>query len=346
MKWLNARWQELTGRYRKGFFLWLLCILLFGISGLCTWLVTKNLYDQQAADRWSKEEEYAQISCFYPMSVALSDFDFLSLHHKVEEALQAEAMEAVTEDAKLFVDAYSVSGKLTMSTENQGLEVTAVGVSDAFFLFHPLELLTGAYFDENMIMKDGVILDETAAFRLYGSNDVIGMPIFIGNSPYYIRGVVALDDSYFAKKAGLSSSVCFVAMETMEKYGKPEGSYTYEVVMPNAVDGFARGIVEKVLNDTTQQIEVVENSARFSFDAKKEVVMDFGVRSMSRNSIIYPYWENIARATEDVCSVLFLLQMISLGMVVILSIWYVRKVYEKKGNSIDRDIGSVNTWRL
>ena len=116
--------------------------------------------------------------------------------------------------------------------------------------------------------------------------------------------------------------------------------------MPNAVDGFAKGIVEKVLNDTTQQIEVVENSARFSFDAKKEVVMDFGVRSMSRNSIIYPYWENIARATEDVCSVLFLLQMISLGMVVILSIWYVRKVYEKKGNSIDRDIGSVNTWRL
>lgn len=346
MKWLNARWQELTGRYKKGFFLWIVCVFLFGISILCTWLVTKNLYDQQAADRWSKETEYAQISCFYPVSMALSEFDFLSLHHKVEDALKAESMEAASEGAKLFVDAYSVSGKLTMFTESQQMEVTAVGVSDEFFLFHPLELLSGAYFDENMIMKDGVILDETAAFRLYGSNDVVGMPIYIGNSPYYIRGVVALDDGYFAKKAGLSTSVCFVAVETLEKHGQIEGSYTYEVVMPNAVDGFAKGIVENALNDTNQQIEVVENSARFTFDKKKEVVMDFGVRSMSRNSIIYPYWENIARATEDVCGILFVLQMISLGIIVILSIWYVRKVYEKKGNSTDRDIGSVNTWRM
>ena len=346
MKWLNKRWQELTGRYKKGFFLWILCMFLFGVSILCTWLVTKNLYDQQAAGRWSKEMEYAQISCFYPISMSLSEFDFLSLHHKMEDSLKAESLEASKESAKLFVDAYSVSGTLTMFTENQELEVNAVGVSDAFFLFHPLELLAGAYSDENMLMKDGVILDETAAFRLFGSNDVVGMPIFIGNSPYYVRGVVALDDSYFAKKAGLSSSVCFVTMETMEKQGKIEGSYTYEVVMPNAVDGFAKGIVEKALNDTEHRIEIIENSARFSFDAKKEIVMDFGVRSMSRNSIIYPYWENIARAAEDVCGVLFVLQMVSLLVVVVLSIWYVRKLYEKKGNSTDRDIGSVNTWRL
>lgn len=346
MKWLNTRWQELTGRYKKGFLLWIMCMILFGFSILCTWLVTKDLYDQQAADRWSKETEYAQISCFYPVSMTLSEFDFLSFHHKVEDALKKESMEASKEGAKIFIDAYSVSGKLTLSAQNQEMEVTAVGVSDEFFRFHPLELLSGAYFDENMVMKDGVILDETAAFRLYGSNDVVGMPILIGNSSYYIRGVVALDDGYFAKKAGLSTSVCYVAMETMEKHGEIEGSYTYEVIMPNAVDGFAKGIIDNALNDTEHRIEVIENSQRFSFDKKKEVMMDFGVRSMSRNNIIYPYWENIARALEDVCGILFALQMISLGTAVILTIWYVRKIYEKKGSSVNRDIGFVNTWRL
>ena len=267
MKWLNARWQELTGRYKKGFFLWIFCVFLFGISILCTWLVTKNLYDQQAADRWSKETEYAQISCFYPVSMALSEFDFLSLHHKMEDALKAESMEAASEGAKLFVDAYSVSGKLTMFTESQQMEVTAVGVSDEFFLFHPLELLAGSYFDENMIMKDGVILDETAAFRLYGSNDVVGMPIFIGNSPYYIRGVAALDDSYFAKKAGLSSSVCFVTMETMEKQGfvniAGEGTepiYAVNMKAPVIIFKNVETIIKNPLNKNSRVLKAVEDA--------------------------------------------------------------------------------------
>lgn len=334
MNWLAARWQELTGRYRKGFLVFILCILLLVVSTFGTWLSTKNLYDQQAADRWSEEAEYAQISCFYPISMVLSDFDFQSLHHAVEDALKNASIEAETETAKVFVDAYSVSGTMNFSTENHEMEVKAVGVSDNFFLFHPLKLLSGAYFDENMIMKDGVILDEDAAFQLYGSNDVIGMPVYIGNVPYYIRGVVAKDDGYFAKKAGLDTSVCYVPVETLETYGVIEGSYTYEVVMPNSVEGFAKDIVVKALNDSEQLIEVVENSARFSFSAKKEIVLDFGIRSMSKNSIIYPYWENIARATEDVCGALFVIQTFSFGVAAVLFLWYIWRLYKNRTWSI------------
>lgn len=337
MKWIAARRQELCGRYKKGFLTFIICVLLFTAATLLSWLVTKNLYDQQAAHRWSEEgEEYAQISCFYPISMTLSDFDYLSIHHSVEDALVKASLEALSEDAKLFTDAYSVSGKINIATENHDKKVNVIGVSDNFFLFHPIKMLTGSYFDENMIMKDGVILDEDTAFALYGSNDVVGMPVYIGNEPYYIRGVAAREDGYFAKQAGLSEAVCFVSIDTLKTHGIIEGSYTYEVVMPNPVDGFAKNTIVTALNDTEQKIEVVENSLRYSLDAKKDIVMDFGIRSMSKNSILYPYWENIARAKEDVCGGLFILQTVSFAIAGILLIYYIRMLYKKRTWSLKK----------
>ena len=335
MEWMKQRQQELCGCYKKGFLAFIICVLIVVLTASGTWLVTKDLYDQQAVERWAdKEDDYAQISCFYPISMELSDFGFLSLHHSVEEALIAASLTSEHMNADLFADAYSVTGKLQISTENASKEVNAVGVSDSFFLFHPIRLLTGSYFDENMIMKDGVILDEDTAFYLYGSEDVVGMPVYIGNTQYYIRGVATRDDGYFAKKAGLSEAVCFVSVDTLKTQGTIVGSYTYEAVIPNPVEGFAKDTVVTALNDTMQQIEVVENSARFSFDAKKEVVLDFGVRSMSRNSILYPYWENIARACEDLCGLLFLIQSAAFTIAAVLFILYVRILYKNRTWSV------------
>ena len=234
MKWMIQVWHELCSHYRKGFLTFVICVFIVALSVTGTWLVTKDLYDQQATERWAQNsQDYAQISCFYPVSMELSAFGYLSLHHSVEEALTKASIASEAENAEAFADAYSVTGKLHISSENAGKEVNVVGVSDSFFLFHPVRLLSGSYFEEDMIMKDGVILDEDTAFLLYGSEDVVGMPVYIGNTPYYIRGVAARDDGYFAKKAGLSEAVCFVSVDTLEAYGVIEGSYTYEVVMPN-----------------------------------------------------------------------------------------------------------------
>ena len=227
MKWMNDRRHELCGRYKKGFLIFVICVFITILSAFGTWLLTKDLYDQQAADRWSDTaDDYAQISCFYPIAMELDDFGFLSLHHSVEEALTTASIAAESENADLFADAYSVTGKIQISSENADKEVNVVGVSDSFFLFHPVQLLAGSYFDENMVMKDGVILDEDTAFQLYGSQDIVGKTVFIGGNPYYVRDVASRDTSYFAKKAGLSEAVCFVPIETLLTHGTIVGSYT------------------------------------------------------------------------------------------------------------------------
>lgn len=321
-------WLDLSGRYKKGFFIWGICLVLFGLITFLSWWSRHDLYDQQTAARWSEENNFAQLSCFYPVTIQPTDYDFQNLYHTIEDALKEASME--TEGEKLFVDAYSMTGSLTISSDNGTMEVKAVGVTDNFFLFHPVRLLQGAYFDENMLMKDGIILDEDAAFTLYGSNDVVGMPVYIGNASYYIRGVVERESGYLAKAAGLETSVCYVPADTLLTLGTVEGSYTYEVLMPNPVDGFAKETLATALNDTEGTLEVVENSSRFSANARKEILLDYATRSMSSNGIIYPYWENVARATEDITAALYLVQMITFVIFVVLTLWYIWHRYKNR----------------
>jgi len=58
------------------------------------------------------------------------------------------------------------------------------------------------------------------------------------------------------------------------------------------------------------------------------------VRSMSRNSILYPYWENVARATEDLCGLLFVFQSVSFVTAAVLMIQYGRILYKSRTWSI------------
>ena len=93
--------------------------------------------------------------------------------------------------------------------------------------------------------------------------------------------------------------------------------------MPNPVEGFAKDILVTALNDTEGHLEVVENSSRFLPDARKEILLDYALRSMSSKGIIYPYWENLARAKEDIAAVIYAIQIITFLLIVILTLCYI-----------------------
>ncbi len=318
------------------------------VISLILLIVMNNLGQSQAsqtmAERWSDEGGVSHVSCFFSVNSGITEDRLLEFAHGLDSALAEASVLADEEhpDARLWVDAYSASGKVTISTDRASVSADAVGIGGDFFLFHPEKLLYGSYFSGNDLMQDYCVIDEDAAWQLFGSNDVAGKMVNIGDVPHMVTGVVERESGRLAEAAGLDSTVVYVSYSTLEKYGRNNGINHYEIVMPNPVTGYAYQYVSKQLGSDEQNVEVVENTGRYSLLNRLKLILAFGTRSMNGKAIIYPFWENIARGYEDILLALTFAWVISLLYPVLLAViwfcvWWKRKDktwFASKGGNI------------
>lgn len=332
--------------------------LFLGITAWCNNKI-ENLEDQQAAARWDDEGGCAQVSCFFTRGMEVNHFQIMSFEKELESALTEAAVTVENENARLYVDAYSAQGKITVVSSQSTLEAQAIGIGGDFFFFHPLQLVSGGYFSGNDLMKDSILLDEEAAWQLFGSSDIEGMSVTIGGVPHYISGVIKREEGRFAENAGLNSTVIYVSEETLSEYGTSEGISCYEVAAPNPVKGFVYNTAKEKFGLKEDEMLVVENSNRYSLEAMIPVVLDFGLRSMQNSAVHFPYWENIAKGYEDIRAVVLIIQFILLlipAVIILITLiikWKNRKytmkdiwlyLMDKKDRAMEKARAEKNKW--
>ncbi len=308
--------------------------VLLLISG---WLIGKQ-ESQQAASRWSAENDAAQISCFFSVNASVTTDTLESFSHSVDSALEEASIvsESPNGNARLWADAYSASGKITLDSNIASVTVDAIGIGGDFFLFHPVRLLNGSYFSGNDVMQDYCIIDELTAWKLFGSNDVAGQIIEIKGVSHVITGVVRHEDGKLYKAAGLDEAMVYVSYDTLNKYGSCNGINHYEIVMPNPVSGYALNYVTEHIGISENDVEIVENNKRYSMVNRIKQIGEFSTRAMNGKAIIYPYWENVARAYEDILATLMFFILLFGGVpaiiiaVTIILLWK-RKTWTVKG---------------
>ncbi len=299
--------------------------LALGISGVLSFLVclsllfwsnrmAASLEEQQMAARWSKEGGVAQVSCFFSPKAYMDQDTIEEFEHSLDSALQEASitLESENPSARLWADAYSADGTITVSSDKTSLTADAIGIGGDFFLFHPLKLVSGSYFSGNDIIKDYCVIDEDAAWQLFGSSDVAGQMVYIGGVPHVVTGVVERPSGRLEEAAGLDSTLVYVSLETLEQWGNSSGLNHYEIILPNPVRGFALKTVQERLGGNEKETEVLENSSRYSFSARWKNLLAFGTRSMNGKAIIYPYWENVARGYEDIIALLTVVMLMFL----------------------------------
>ena len=206
-------------------------ILLF-LSGVISFVIFGILYGvisffagrqdtQLMAERWSKSEENraAQVSVFFSENLGMTEDEIVNFEHGLDSALVEASITNTSEnpDSRLWIDAYSATGTITLERENKSASVSAIGVGGEFFQFHPLKLVSGAYFSGNDVMQDYVVIDEEIAWQLFGSNNVAGQTITIKGVPHIITGVIERQQDILSKAAGLNSSVAYVSYNTLKK---------------------------------------------------------------------------------------------------------------------------------
>ncbi len=314
--------------------------LLLSISGAISFVIFLILLavtghmgqkqeSQQMAERWSKKKDVAQVSCFFSPNASVTVDSIEEFEHSLDAALQEASitLESHNEGARLWADAYSADGRILISSDRTDMEADAIGIGGDFFLFHPMKLLYGSYFSGNDLNHDYCVIDEDAAWQLFGSNDVAGMTVYINEIPHLVSGVIERPSGRLEKASGLDSTVVYVSYQTLDELGMNNGINHYEIVMPNPVSDYAVNLVRERLGSNEKEVEVLENTSRYSLVNRFQVVLDFGTRSMNGKAIIYPFWENIARGYEDiialltVCMVLLFLYPVVLLLVAFIKWW-------------------------
>jgi hypothetical protein len=286
----------------------LAALLLQGLHGR----ITSQLDTQRFAARWSGEEKYAQVSCFFPEGNGIAEAEVISMEQTMMSALTDAGIDTADGGRKL-VDAYSTQTSLTISSDRGSTTARVYGVSKDFFLFHPLELLSGTYFTQSDEAEDGIILDETVAWKLFGSGNVAGLTVDIGSRTYVVRGVVKSDKGLFSEASDEEADTVYVDYSVLKEQTDGDVQIDcYEVLMVNPVSKFAVNTLEDVLGRSEDSMELVENSARFGFVSRLTRLKSFGTRSMNTKAIVYPYWENRARGYEDLSTLILVIQILLL----------------------------------
>lgn len=295
--------------FKQWFLLALNAALVLGAVGCLAGLkaVSGTLSSMSAAERFQGDggTRFAQLACYLPVGGGKTEEDILSFRSSLETKMVEQSLEA-PEGGSLYLDAYSGTASVSVSSENSGsATVKAVGVGGDFFYFHPLHLRGGSYISDEDLMDDLVVLDEEMAWRLFGGTDLAGLTMYINGQPFVVSGVVAREDDFATNKAYAGDGGVYMSFSAMKRLVEDASISSYEIVMPDPIGGYAQNMLEETF--PIGNGDIVENSNRYSLLHLVEVIRSFGQRSMRVNGVDYPYWENAARLTEDYAALLAVL---------------------------------------
>ena len=302
--------------------------------------IRSSQLSQQAAERWAGEskEHYTQVSCFPDSGAALTVENIESFAGTVDQKLLEASLEA-PENGSLWTYAYSGTATLNISGDYGSAEAEAFGIGGDYFLFHPLQLRSGSYFDDSDLMDDRVVLDEELAWKLFGSTDLAGMTVRINGLPFYVAGVISREDDRFSLQVMAETPRIYLPYSRLQQFQETAIS-CYEIVLPDPITNFATTLVKDNF-PLQNSFQLVENTSRFSAGATAQVLTSFSERTISSRNLAYPYWENAARLAENQLALLLAIgcllavfPAVCLIRLIIKELKYVKHKLKKPGKNI------------
>jgi hypothetical protein len=274
-----------------GFALVALALLILGIGR------ENGLDSQQEAQRWGGQT--VQVSAFLSQTAGYTDDNVLSLRAQVDQTLAAATLEAETENARLWMDAYSAQTTVTAAYGSNTQSVRAIATGGDFFAFHPLDMLSGWYYTSNDVSDTLVVLDENLAWKLFGGTDVAGMAITINGYACTVAGVAKAPKNAVEAAAYGEEDTVYLPYSFLCRMGQTVPLTCYEAVLPEPVSGFGLETVQTALGLGDAEAEMVKNTDRFSFSRCLQVAKAYDTRVQRTGTIYYPFWENAARTMEN-----------------------------------------------
>lgn len=296
-----------------------------------------------AHDRWKNgsKGDYSQVSCFFSEDAGFDRNEAAGVKSRLMGKLKEAAIEP-KKTQKLVPDAYSASaGKVTVTGDigkRSEAEITVAGGD--FFLFRSFDLVSGAFFSDDDLMQDGVVVDRQLAWNLYGTDNVAGSSIYINNVKLYISGVIELPRTDAEERCISSTPMAYIsyyAAELVFGSGPEEGGgdkagfrkiTCYEFISPEPVENFLYNFAKEDLSELYRgQISIVDNKERFVPDKRVKALKRLEDSVVRKDKIVYPFWENASRMVEFKLSFIYGGRRLLLAIPLITLIWLIIMAY-------------------
>ena len=292
------------------------CLAALLILAARTAGIARALPGENAARRWG--EDTAQTSVFFPADAPYSTGNIPYLTRQIDEKMTEASLTAPV-GARLWLHAYSTETTAHVTTDYGSANVTATVCGGDFFGIHNPTFLSGAAVTETAAGDGSVVLDERAAFALFGAVNVTGSTVFIGEQPYTVAGVTAVPESRFFDGYGETPRIFVLYSSPLGR--NTSGITAWTAVLPEPIDGFAADLTEELFDGYDTAV-TVENSARFTPAALWEAARSRETLAVRTAAIVFPYWENEARVAQYRASVLVSAQVcLAVPMAAMVLLW-------------------------
>lgn len=299
-----------------------------------------SLTSQKGAEKWGNGSDmnYSQISCFFAEDSGINTNNINAVRNEIKNALTGASLKE-EENKRLWIDNYTSSmGKMEVSGTKRGTAKTEVmAVTSDFFLIHDFEFLNGSYFRDDEISGNGIVIDSSLAWQIFGSDEVKGMTAEIYGFDFYIAGVVNIPECSAEKKTYGKFPRAYISYDSasiLNKGDKDIPIECYEAVLPNPVKNFAYNTISKFTESQYEKTSfTIENSSRFNFLNNFRRLRHLSNSVIINNAVEYTWWENSARVTEVKASLnlfaIFVLLIIPVLTFIMLSINIIKYLNSK-----------------
>lgn len=294
-----------------------LLLIFFFLLGIGFTQLSEGIYSQEAAERWQGESNtsYIQNTVFIPVHRQVTDDNIENEIQKINHIVNQEV--GSTEEVKA-VFAYSGENTLNVDSKHGNLTAKMFGVGEDYFFFHPLKLKAGNYIDKSDIRSNIVLLDEKAAWALFGSSDIVGKEVNISQETFTVVGVVSMEaDEEFKENDG----VIFLKYEKAESLGVMSIS-ALETVLPEPMTGYASNVLSRFYSQ--DENEIITNTNRFSIKSIFKKMLHMENYLIQNKGVSYPYYENFAKILE--CKLIVMLGLILFVGGILLCVFLLRMI--------------------
>ncbi len=241
-------------------------LLAFGLR-LGIMCIPRELYEYGNSSDWSDEINYSHVAVYVTSENGFEEDRIYYAESAIESA-------CITESYETEYNRYGASREREVSVyrdgATNGVSCTATVYMGDYFLFHRIPLREGAYPSDNAVITDTVILDEDAAWQLFGSaHDVTGMEVEINGNIYTIIGVSERASGVYTKTYGGKPRI-YIAGNSAGFRNEDIKYTTFDVMMPDPITKFAENAVSGAVGSSDAVIKNIDT--RFDGSSLKEML--------------------------------------------------------------------------